>query len=496
MIQASGLAADACSLALKTGDIDGALQQLECGRGLVLGYIIDSRSDLSDLKRDQPTLAEEYETHRLKASRQINTEGPAGREVLLKERREAAQKIESLLSQLRAVPGYERFLLGPAIDELKHLATEGPIVVVNVTDISADAIIVTHSRLKALPLPGLSSATAPVHLRQHFERYASCRRGDYERDIAGETEQAGIILSSPELLSWLWSSCVKRVLEELESTGIFASPDAPRVWWVGSGLASSFPFHAAGKQSDNPAEDAMRRVVSSYSPTIKALSYSGFRAFKEAGAGRKDSSILIVTMPTTPGQRPLDGVQREKGVIAKACEGIYSCKYLELPTADQVLETIPESDIVHFACHGSSDLSNPSDSHLLLQKMDGRKVVIDRLSVSRLSTIAAKGRARIVFLSACSTAEVKASKLEDEGLHLASAFQVVGFAHVIGSLWSADDDVCVRVAEIFYSYLTRSGTAEFSNKCVAMALRSAAMQIRSEFPQNASVWVPFVHFGA
>jgi hypothetical protein len=417
-------------------------------------------------------------------------------EVLLKERREAAQKIEGLLSQIQAVPGYERFLLEPAIEELKRLATEGPIVVINVTDISADAIILTHSRLKALPLPGLSSATALLNLQRHFEQYASCRRGDYERDIGGETEEAGIVLSSPDQLSWLWSNCVKHVLEELESMGIFTSPDAPRVWWVGSGLASSFPFHAAGKQSDNPAEDAVSRVVSSYSPTIKALSYSRFRASKEAGAGRKDSSILIVTMPTTPGQRPLTGVQREKDVIVKACGGIYSCKELELPTADQVLEMVPESNIVHFACHGSSDFSNPSDSHLLLQRRDGGELVIDRLSVSRLSPIAANGRARIVFLSACSTAEVKAGKLKDESLHLASAFQVVGFAHVIGSLWSADDDICVRVAEIFYSHLTRSGTAEFSNECVAMALRSAVMQIRSDFPQNPSVWVPFVHFGA
>lgn len=496
MIQASGLAADACSLALKTGDVCGALQQLEFGRGLILGYMIDSRSDLSELKRDQPTLAEEYATLRFKASRQINTEGSTGREVLLKERREAAQKIEELLSQIRAVPGYDRFLLEPSIDELKHLATEGPIVVVNVTDISADAIILTHSRLKALPLPGLSSATAPLDLQRHFEQYASCRRGDYERDILDEMEEAGIVPSLPDQLSWLWSNCVKHVLEELESMGIFMSPDAPRVWWVGSGLASSFPFHAAGKQSDNSAEDAMSRVVSSYSPTIKALSYSRFRASKEAGAGRKDSSILIVTMPTTPGQAPLKGVQREKGVIVKACTGIYSCKELKLPTADQVLEAVPEFNIVHFACHGSSDLSNPSDSHLLLQRRDGEKLVIDRLSVSRLSTVAAKGQARLVFLSACSTAEVKAGKLEDEGLHLASAFQVIGFAHVIGSLWSADDGVCVRVAEIFYSYLTRSGTAEFSNECVAMALRSAVIQIRSEFPQNPSVWVPFVHFGA
>lgn len=46
-------------------------------------------------------------------------------------------------------------------------------------------------------------------------------------------------------------------------------------------------------------------------------------------------------------------------------------------------------------------------------------------------------------LMACSTAEVRASRLAD-GLHPANAFQVAGFAHVMGPLWSADNDVCVR----------------------------------------------------
>lgn len=492
IIQTSGLAADTCSLTLRTGDVDKALQQLEFGRGLILGYIIDSRSDLSALKSDCPTLGERYETLRFKASRQIDDQAPAIRDQLYKERREATREIEDCLRQIRQVPAHERFLLEPTIDELKSLAIEGPIVVVNVTDISADAIILLHDRGRALSLPGLSSETAPKPLRQEFERYASSRRGDYERDIASETEAR----VEPDKLSWLWSNCVKLVLGELETMGFLRSPEVPRIWWVGSGIASSFPFHAAGAYSEGPTENTLSRVVSSYTPTIKALAYSRLQASRWARSDDKNASILIVTMPTTPGQKPLSGVDRERRAIEKACRGVCSCAELRLPTADEVLEKIPTSDITHFACHGSSDRANPSGSHLVLQRSGQAGPVVDRLTVSRISTVATQGRAWIAFLSACSTAEVKAGKLADEGLHIAGAFQVVGFAHVIGSLWSADDDVCVRVAEIFYGHLSRSGRAEFSNRLVASALRNAVLQVRLEYPCNPYLWAPFVHFGA
>lgn len=40
--------------------------------------------------------------------------------------------------------------------------------------------------------------------------------------------------------------------------------------------------------------------------------------------------------------------------------------------------------------------------------------------------------------------------MNDEGLHLASAFQAAGFAHAVGALWQADDETCVEMARAFY----------------------------------------------
>jgi hypothetical protein len=62
--------------------------------------------------------------------------------------------------------------------------------------------------------------------------------------------------------------------------------------------------------------------------------------------------------------------------------------------------------------------------------------MIDRLSLSQIFGVVTRG-ARNAFLSGCSTAEVWAGRLAEDGLHLVSTFQVVGFAHIVG----ANDDV-------------------------------------------------------
>jgi hypothetical protein len=57
---------------------------------------------------------------------------------------EALEELEECTSSIRQLPGHERFLLGPTLDELREMTSEGPIVMVNVTDIRNDAIIVTE----------------------------------------------------------------------------------------------------------------------------------------------------------------------------------------------------------------------------------------------------------------------------------------------------------------------------------------------------------------
>lgn len=71
-----------------------------------------------------------------------------------------------------------------------------------------------------------------------------------------------------------------------------------------------------------------------------------------------------------------------------------------------------------FICHGVSDPTNPSNSHLLLT--DSRNSIPEHLTVRDLAAASLK-MARMAYLSACSTADNAARGL-DEVIHLASAF--------------------------------------------------------------------------
>jgi hypothetical protein len=141
------------------GDVGEALRRIEFGRALILGYLIDGRSDLSELEQAYPDLAKEYEQLRFKAFRSIDSAEQAIREQMSRQRREASQQSEDCERRICQKPGFERFLQLPSTEELTACASEGPIVIVNVTTISCDAILVLPSGHKAIPVGRVTSQT-------------------------------------------------------------------------------------------------------------------------------------------------------------------------------------------------------------------------------------------------------------------------------------------------------------------------------------------------
>jgi hypothetical protein len=118
--------------------------------------------------------------------------------------------------------------------------------------------------------------------------------------------------------SWLWQASVKQILDEI-STQNRPTQGLPRVWWIGTGLASSMPFHAAGLHMRGSTENAYSRIISSYTPSIKALAHSRNWARSTEESRAAHGSLLITTMSTTPRGRSeknalkdLPGVKRER----------------------------------------------------------------------------------------------------------------------------------------------------------------------------------------
>ncbi|KAI1823626.1 CHAT domain-containing protein [Xylaria intraflava] len=451
----SSIAADACSISLRLGDVGQALQHVEFGRGLILGYLIDGQSDLSSLKQRDSSLANEYERLRVKAS-----EATCERKI-------------------RQLEGFHNFLLQPFQEELKEAACDGYIVVVNISNFGSDAIVVSKSNMQAL-----------TRMNPHLQGHAR----------HAELIQESLPRADVVFLAWLWTACVRPILERIlpDFNPVPASREIPRIWWIGVGGASVLPFHAATLHGQKSSMSTLDFVIPSYTPTIKALQNARQRASRGWENSKDDSqSLLIITMPSTPGASSLSGVTREQRAIKSAVKGTYSVKELERPDAQQVLDDIQRSQIVHFACHGASDPLDPLQSHLLLQKSTDSGICLDKLTVESLLASRAQTQAWIAYLSACSTAQVKATRLMNESLHITSAFQVAGFAHVIGTMWPVSDHVSIDVARYFYEFLSQSGEgAMSSDRVVAAALRNAVVKIRREYPDNPRVWAPYLHFGA
>ncbi|KAF8432048.1 CHAT domain-containing protein [Terfezia claveryi] len=190
-------------------------------------------------------------------------------------------------------------------------------------------------------------------------------------------------------------------------------------------------------------------------------------------------------MPTTPGASSLRGVTKEVDGIKENIRDFSTMEILERPSAERILRVLPRYSIAHFACHGVS-LINPADSHLLLLNEDTEAV--DKLRVKDIAALKLP-KARLAYLSACSTAESTSSDLVDEVTHIVSSFHIAGFSHVIGTLWPSNDQACQKMAVDFYSMLSKTDD-------VALSYRTAIMGLMKEKPFQPLYWAPFIHFGA
>lgn len=180
------------------------------------------------------------------------------------------------MQRIRKIPGQGRFLLGSTAQELQMQARDGPIVVVNITDIRSDATIVRPSQMTAIRLPDFTASEARKWINQDFTSFDSIE------DYGKKTREY------QNFLAWIWSKCVKPVAEDLETNHEVGMQNITRLWWIGVGIASTMPFHAAGDHSKGVGESIFGRAISSYTPTIKALQYAR-ESVSNAMAFRQDN---------------------------------------------------------------------------------------------------------------------------------------------------------------------------------------------------------------
>jgi CHAT domain-containing protein len=133
-------------------------------------------------------------------------------------------------------------------------------------------------------------------------------------------------------------------------------------------------------------------------------------------------------------------------------------------TCTQVLNACRNATLVHFACHGKSDVNAPLYSAIYLGKDE-------RLMVSDIMT--ADMAPELVVLSACTTA-MSGRDLPNEVVSLATAFIQVGSHGVIASLWPVDDTTTMLLMMLFYDELRGGAGPAVALACAARRLRDAS----------------------
>ncbi|ONI76026.1 hypothetical protein ALI144C_35545 [Actinosynnema sp. ALI-1.44] len=279
--QFSGLANDAAAVALSASGGSGderaarALRLLEAGRAVLFSQALAARDDL---RQRHPQLAARLAE--LRDQVDAATDPAAARAV--DDRLHLIDELTATLTRIRSLPGFSGYGLLPSTEHLVAGAVAGPVVTLNVSRLRSDALLLTRDGITSVELPGLT-LDAVVQ-----------RVNTFHQSLAGSADR------TVETLEWLWDNVTGPVLGALGHSGRPADGAKwPRVWWAPGGLLGLLPLHAAGYHGDTSGErTVMDRVVSSYTPTVRALRHA-----RERDSDVPAGSALIVAMPSTPGSK-------------------------------------------------------------------------------------------------------------------------------------------------------------------------------------------------
>ena len=141
-------------------------------------------------------------------------------------------------------------------------------------------------------------------------------------------------------------------------------------------------------------------------------------------------------------------------------------------------------DVLHFACHGSTDYTQVWNAGLLLNVAGSDKTtLLSVASVQTFANLAVDGQRPLIFLNACQSG-VTGRTLSGAG-GLAQAFVQRGAGLFVGTLWSIGDRPALGFASQFYGQLK-------AGQCVSQALRAAREQAKHDLDTS---WLAYTVYG-
>jgi hypothetical protein len=118
---------------------------------------------------------------------------------------------------------------------------------------------------------------------------------------------------------------------------------------VRNGLLNTLPVHAAGYHESGSTNNALDRIISSYSPIVKALSYASERSMRAANL--QSQKVLLARMAEQP---ELRFVETEIKSPSDLLSDVVQTSVIQIPTRDLVLLISVQAP---YSCHSNTGLS-------------------------------------------------------------------------------------------------------------------------------------------
>ncbi|KAI0073572.1 hypothetical protein K474DRAFT_1677785 [Panus rudis PR-1116 ss-1] len=488
-----------------------AIEFLESGRSILWTQASLLRAPVDDLAVVNPILAHrirelaqtmESGRHRENTGRRRGGEDPS-----------APWKVRQdwfdALREVRNLPGFENFLDRQSYHSLAMAARDGPVVILiphkehSITE-SSIAVIIESPETEPVSLTLPISADKLELLQGYMCSFAHTRNTPVvDSSPTKEGDRAGrkkiTRRESSFVLRDLWDEVAEPIVEYLIRNHDAHKPnleDRGRLWWCCVGQFAFLPVHAAGiynTKSRAAKEDicVSDYFISSYTPSLETL-----LRLRDRPVISISPKVLAAIQPNPgAGNSPLPHTKAELQVIYEVvpATSIISMNDSDLPdlegecsTTRNIMDKITEATILHLACHGTQDVTNPLQSAFILR--DGERLTVEHLMRHPLPN------AYMAFLSACQTA---ANDLEqpDEAISLSSAMLFAGFRSVLATMWPMGDPDGPEVARIVYSHLFDAPGKTMTEFCLASSLDAAIRQIRNDNEVPWERWATFIHVG-
>jgi CHAT domain-containing protein len=372
-------------------------------------------------------------------------------------------ELQSIVTEIRKLPRLFRFLLPSLFPDLQRAASGGPVIIVNASEYSCDALIVFLDR-------------EPVHIPLQITRKDVQDLSTELRTLTVRATRADVTKELAFFLRKLWDQIVSPIVDCLQ----MSHPIHSRIWWCPTAEFSVLPLHAAG-----PFRKGQRNLphlyISSYTPTLTALIRARRPDLSTSATGRK--RFIAIGQANAAGESELFSVGAELDNVRQRVDSLTTFTRIDgnKSCISRVVEELGKNEWVHLACHGLPNRKQPFESAFALH--DGH------FTIQRIIGCDLKNP-EFAYLSACHTT-VGDEESPDEVIHLASAMQFVGFRSVIGTMWAVDDDKTNKIISTFYMHMVdESGRLDHTRAAVALNKTMKSVDI----PLDQRIL--YIHLGA